>query len=273
MDSVQDRYEALKKTIASYKSVLIAFSGGTDSALIAKVARDVLGRKNIKAVTSWSDSFPRSEIKEVRAFVECYDIPHEWIDTGEIENPRYADNPKERCFFCKSELYDYLLSLAGQWQIDTIVNGAQMDDLDDWRPGLEAAKRYNIKSPLMEAGFHKQDVRNLSRILGLSTWDKPAAACLASRIPHGERVTAGKLRQIEEGEGILKAEGFRVVRLRHFGRWARIEVSKEELSRLLSDLGFRGEIISKIKNLGFERVEIDPEGYRQGKLHAPMQHV
>jgi len=268
MNPVTEKYSILKEVIGGYGSVLVAFSGGCDSALVAKVARDVLGRNKMRAVTSWSDSFPQAEVKEVNLFVERYDIPHNWIETREMSNVLYTNNPVNRCYYCKTELYDFLMPVAQTWALQVIANGTQSDDLSDRRPGLDAAKEKMVRSPLLEADLNKEEVRLMARMLELPTWNKPAAACLSSRIPHGQKVTAGKLRQIDEGEAILKAAGFRVVRLRHFGNHAHIEVAREEIPRFSEEPGLRHEIFSKIQALGFESVAIDPEGYRQGKLHT-----
>ena len=271
MIPLPEKYESLKKILASYESVIIAFSGGCDSALVAKVARDVLGRERIKAVTAKSESLPQAELKEVESLKDQFDIDHSWIETREIENPNYAANPANRCYFCKTELYTQLTNLAGRWKIKTIANGVNVDDLGDWRPGLVAAAEHQIKSPLVEAGLIKSEIREISRGLGLPTWNKPAAACLSSRFPYGEQITPAKLRQVDLGEAFLKSCGFRIVRLRHFGNDAKVELGKEELARLISDPALTEKISSKLKQLGFESVEIDPEGYRQGKLNDGLK--
>lgn len=264
------KWNELCSLVQSYGRVVVAFSGGCDSALIAKVARDILGRENAKAVTARSESLPLSEIKEVEDFVRRYDIDHTWIRTREIENPQYASNPTNRCYFCKTELYHSLEDLAGACQIGTILNGTNVDDLGDWRPGLRAASEFEVKSPLVEAKLHKSEIRELSKHIGLATWDKPAAACLSSRFPYGRVITPEKLRQVDKGEEILKSYGFQILRLRHFGGKAKIELGAEELSRLQSSDTLQREITSKIRRLGFHSVEIDPEGYRQGKLNQPL---
>ncbi len=257
----------LREIIFSYRSVLVAFSGGCDSALVAKVAHDVLGPR-MKAVTAKSPSLPESEILEVESFCNQYGINHQWIETHEMENPNYAANPVNRCYFCKTELYEHLAGFINS-DFENIANGVNRDDLGDWRPGLQAAKEHGVKSPLVEAGLNKIQIREISKELGLSTWNKPAAACLSSRLPYGEAVTNEKLRQIDQGEKILKSYGFRVVRLRHFGKFAKVELGAEELPRLLSNPSLQTEINSQIKKLGFEFLEWDPEGYKSGKLNPP----
>jgi len=265
--SSREKYESLKSILLSYESVLVAFSGGADSALVAKAARDVLGRQRMTAATSRSESLPRKEISEVESFVRRYDIRHLWIETRELENPNYAANPVTRCYFCKSELYTRMSRLTGKLGLKTMADGTNADDLSDFRPGLQAAAEREVKSPLAEAGLHKTEIREISKSLGLSTWDKPAAPCLSSRIPYGQSVTAAKLRQIDAGEAVLKGHGFRIVRVRHFGRAAGIEVGPEELDRFSSEPRLGAEISSKVRALGFESVKIESRGYHKGKFH------
>jgi pyridinium-3,5-biscarboxylic acid mononucleotide sulfurtransferase len=265
------KFEKLKEVLASYESVLVAFSGGCDSALVAKVACDVLGPNKTLAVTAKSESLPEQEVQEVEDFVRAYKIKHQWITTHELEKPEYAANPINRCYFCKTELYQFLIPIANEIGFKAIVNGVNVDDLGDWRPGLKAAKEYNVKSPLVEAGLIKSEIRELSQQLGLSTWNKPAAACLSSRFPYGHAITSEKLRQVDRGEELLKSYGFKIVRLRHYGNSAKIELGPEELDRYRKSDDLSKEIKSKIRNLGFEEVELDPEGYRQGKLNTHLQ--
>jgi len=265
---IERKLEKLRTLLSRYGSVLVAFSGGCDSAFVAKVAYDVLGGERMKAVTAKSPSLAESEIFEVESFVERFGIDHHWINTAELEDPRYAQNPINRCYFCKNELYQRMRELAGNLGIQTLVNGVNQDDLGDWRPGIRAASEHLVKSPLVDAQLSKSEIRELSRKLGLPTWDKPAAACLSSRFPYHHHITEEKLRQVDRGEAILKEHGFHVVRLRHYGSWARIEVGQEELSRLKKDQKLFEQLVSKIKGLGFESVELDPEGYRQGKLNT-----
>jgi len=211
----------LRDIIRSYKRVLVAFSGGCDSAFVLKVARDVLGRENVLAVIAKSPSLPKRELEEARQIAGEIGSPLLEIETRELEDPRYAANPVNRCYFCKSELYSHLVPLAQERGFNFILNGTNRDDLGDWRPGLAAAREHEIKSPLVEAGFTKEEIRSTSRELGLSTWSKPQAACLSSRIPYGRSVTREGLRQVERGEEVLKDLGFRTVRLRWFDRRAK----------------------------------------------------
>jgi len=262
-----EKADRIKAFISSHQRALIAFSGGCDSALIAKLCRDLLGYDRTLAVTSKSEALPRHEIKEVNRFVATYHIQHQWIVTREIENPNYIQNSSKRCYFCKSELYKDLSEIAKSWQADVIFNGTNADDLGDWRPGLKAAKEFHIRSPFLEANFTKQDVRKLSRELNLMTWNKPAAACLSSRFAYGQEISAPDLRRIDQGEQILHDHGFHVVRLRKMGRQeVVIEVGKDELPRLMQH-PHKKLIFSKIKALGFYQVDVDPEGYVPGKLN------
>lgn len=268
MTASNEKHERLKTILQGYESVLVAFSGGCDSALLSKAARLELGRNAVLAVTAKSPSLAQNEIREVDDFTRRHDIPHEWIETRELENSNYAANPANRCYFCKSELYGRLEPLRLRRGLRCIASGTNIEDLGDWRPGLGAARERGVKNPLVEAGLLKAEIREISKQLGLETWDKPAAACLSSRIPYGQAVTREKLRQIDQGEGLLKAEGFRVVRLRHYGERAVIEVGPEEKSRLENSM-LRRVVFEKISALGFSSVEVDPEGYRSGKLNPP----
>lgn len=254
----------LKEVIASYESVLVAFSGGIDSAFVLKVARDTLGREKAKAVTARSDSLAARELEAAKIFVQTYDVEHKIIFTEEFQNPNYVSNPENRCYYCKDELYAKLLPAAEVWNLKTIVNGTQLDDLGDTRPGLRAAEEHGVKSPLVEAGFTKQDVREWSKRLELEIWAKPASPCLSSRVPHGEQITPEKLVQIETGENFLKDNGFKTVRLRHLGHKARVELGSEEFIALM-DAGLREKITDFIRSLGFKVVVFEP--YRQGQLN------
>ena len=204
-----DKLQTLREILRSYKRALVAFSGGSDSALVLKVARECLGKENAVAVIAKSPSLPESEFEEAKRVAREIDAQLHVIETRELENPQYASNPVNRCYFCKSELYSHLVPMAEKLGFRFIMNGTHRDDLGDWRPGLKAAEEYEIKSPLVEAGFSKSEIRSASQELGLSTWSKPQAACLSSRIPFGTAVTPERLKQVEEGEEILKRLGFK----------------------------------------------------------------
>ncbi len=261
---MESKLERLKKIIQSYQSVLVAFSGGIDSTFVLKVARDVLGRDLAKAVTAESESVPERELEEAKKIAAEFDVEHKIITTKEIDNPNYKSNPIDRCYYCKTELYDHLFPIAQQWNLKVICNGTNLDDLNDHRPGLNAAEERGIKSPLVEAGFAKEEIRQLSREMGIRIWDKPAAPCLSSRFPYGHEITPEKLKQVETGENYLKDLGFKIVRLRHFGMKARLELGREEFVRLM-DVSLRNQVTEYISSLGFKTVVFEP--YQSGRLN------
>ncbi|MBI1978263.1 MAG: ATP-dependent sacrificial sulfur transferase LarE, partial [Candidatus Omnitrophica bacterium] len=258
----------LKDIIQSYESVLVAFSGGVDSTFVLKVARDVLGRDLAKAATASSPSVPRREIEAAKELVQRMDVEHRMIHTHELENQNYKTNPLDRCYFCKSELYETLFPIAEEWNLKTIVNGTNLDDLGDFRPGLKAADEHGIRSPLVEAELTKSEIRGLARALGLPIWDKPASPCLSSRFPYGDEITSEKLKQVENGENFLKDLGFQVMRLRHFGEKARVELGREEFVRVM-DVALRNQITDFIRSLGFKTVVFEP--YQSGILNEEVK--
>ncbi len=261
------KLDKLRRLIASYEKVLVAFSGGSDSALVLKVAREVLGKENAKAVIAKSPSLPESELQGAREVAREVDAELIEIETHELENPNYASNSTQRCYFCKSELYSKLLPLAERLGLRFVLNGVQRDDLGDWRPGLRAAEEYGVKSPLLEAGIGKEEVRLISQKFGLSTWSKPQAACLSSRIPFGVSVTPERLRQIEEGEEILKGLGFRVVRVRWLDEKATVEVGQDETERFFESAAVREGVFAGLRELGFEKVDLSLRGYERGRFN------
>ena len=262
------KLEQLKNIIAGYGSVLVAFSGGVDSAFVLKVARDVLGRERTKAVTAKSESVPEREINKAKELARELNVEHRVIQTRELENKNYRTNPINRCYFCKTELYNRLLPIAQEWKLEVICNGTNLDDLGDFRPGQSAAEEHGVKSPLVEAALTKEDIRYLSRQLDLPVWDKPAEPCLSSRFPYGHGITPEKLKQVETGENFLKDLGFRVVRLRHFGNKARLELGREEFIRV-TDISLRIEVTDFIRSLGFKTVVFEP--YQSGRLNQEIE--
>lgn len=258
------KFDRLRAVIGSYGSVLVAFSGGVDSALVLKVARDVLGRNRTKAVTAESQSVPERELMFARHLARELGVDHHIIPTRELDDERYRLNPANRCYFCKTELYSRLIPLAKEWGLAALCNGTNTDDLRDFRPGLAAAHEHGVMSPLVEADLNKKDIRALSRKLGLPVWSKPASPCLASRLPYGNEITPAKLRQVEAGENYLKDLGFQVVRLRHFGDQAKIELGRDEFVRVM-DVSLRIRITEFIQSLGFKTVLFQP--YRSGSLN------
>jgi pyridinium-3,5-biscarboxylic acid mononucleotide sulfurtransferase len=260
--------QALFACLRKLGRVIVAYSGGTDSAYLAWAAHKVLGDDAV-AVTADSASIPTSHKRDAEAFARECGFRHEYIETHEFENPDYVKNDKNRCFHCKDELFTRLESFAAERGDAPIVYGVNKDDLGDYRPGQRAAKLHGVQAPLVEAGLTKAEIRELSQRAGLSTWDRPAAACLSSRVPYGTPVTPQTIRTIEEGEEAIRALGFRQFRVRFHGELARIEIAKEELPRALTPE--TAQAFSAIfKQLGFLYVTLDLEGYRQGSLNAAL---
>lgn len=243
---------------------LIAFSGGVDSSLVAYLAQYFLGRDRSLAVISASPSLKLSDLDEAKRFARINDLPVKVIATKEMDNPNYFSNPTNRCYFCKYTLYDELAGLQPEFPDWWVLNGTNVDDLGDYRPGLKAASEFQVRSPLSDCGIDKEGVRALAAHFKLQCWDKPASPCLSSRVPYGEQITVAKLRQIEAAEAILTGVGFRVNRVRHYGDSARVEVPAEDRARL-SEL--QSQIESQILDLGFNVVEFDAEGFVSGKLN------
>jgi pyridinium-3,5-biscarboxylic acid mononucleotide sulfurtransferase len=249
-------------------SVLVAFSGGIDSTLVLKVAHAVLDARAV-AVTAVSPTFPAIELALSQTI--CKEIGARQIihETDQLRDSAFVMNTSNRCYRCKTDLYSALAPMAAQLGLAHVVNGAQCDDLGDDRPGLQAAREYGVRSPLVEAGMGKAAVRKAARVLGLSNWDKPAAACLASRIARGEAITVERLKRVEEAETFLLREGFRQVRVRDHGGNARVEVGQDELARLCEPR-MRDHVTSRLAALGFAIVTLDPAGYRPGSANTPL---
>lgn len=261
------RYDALRSILRDMGRVVVAFSGGVDSSFLLAVAIECLGDRAL-AVTGVSPSLAASERAEAEALARRLGARHRWIETGEMEQPAYVANGLDRCYYCKTDLFERLRALARSEGFPWVVEGANLDDLGDVRPGRQAAREQGIRSPLVEAGLDKAAIRELSKALGLPTWEKPAMACLASRIPHGTPVTIERLTQVERAEAALKALGFRSVRVRHHEKIARIELPTDERARLLDPAaGF--EAVRAIKAAGYQYVVLDLEGYRPGGRPTP----
>jgi uncharacterized protein len=248
-------------------SVVVGYSGGVDSVFLARVAVDVLGAANVLAVTGKSDSIASWMEDTAREVAARFGIPWLELETREIDDPRYAANPSNRCYFCKSELWTRLADVARERGFATVLDGSNADDVGDHRPGAVAATENAVRSPLLEAGLTKQEIRDWSRELGLPTWDQPAAPCLASRIPYGISVTPGRLREIEQAELALRALGFRDFRVRHHDGVARLEVHPAEIARVAEH---RDGIAGAVRAAGFRRVLIDLQGYRRGSLNEGL---
>ena len=261
------KYQKLKEILAGMGSLIVAYSGGTDSSLVLKVAHDVLGDKAI-ALTAVSASLPASERLEAGQIAGQIGAQHILVESDETSDPAYLANTPNRCFFCKKETYGKLTAYAEQHGFHAIVDGTNVDDTGDFRPGRKAASEYHVRSPLLEAGFTKAEIRQLSRELGLPNWDKPAAACLSSRIPYGTTITLETLSQVERAEALLHGLGLRQLRVRHHGPVARIEAEPEDFPRLLDH---RNEIVAALKAIGYTFVSLDLAGFHSGSMNVGIQ--
>jgi uncharacterized protein len=261
----------LFRLLAELERVIVAYSGGTDSAYLAWAAQRALG-ENAIAITADSASIPASHKRDAEAFAKECGFRHEYIQTHEFENPEYVKNDKNRCFHCKDELFNELEVFAAAHGYSHIVYGVNKDDLGDYRPGQRAAKMHQVKAPLVEAGLSKAEIRELSKRAGLSTWDRPAAACLSSRVPYGTPVTPETIQTIEQGEEAIRALGFRQFRVRFHGELVRLEIAQEEMARAMTSENAR-KFSAIFKQLGFLYVTLDLEGYRQGSLNAALHSL
>ena len=268
MDALEARESQLLSALREMRAVLVAYSGGADSAYLAWAAHRALG-ENATAITADSPSFPESHKRDAQEFARAHGLRHEFIETREFENPDYLKNDRDRCFHCKDELFARLDELAGERGIENVIYGVNVDDLGDYRPGQRAAKLHQVKAPLVDAGLTKAAIRELSRRAGLETWDRPASACLSSRIPYGTPVTIHNVKTVDRGEDAIRALGFRQFRVRFHGEVVRIEIAPEELERALSAEMAR-QFTAIFKRLGFHYVTLDLEGYRQGSLNAVL---
>jgi len=267
----RDRSKAdkLRDIIRTRPRAVVAFSGGVDSSLLLKVCRDVLGPKNVTAVTGVSQTYTPEERRTARRFARGLGVRHVLIETDELSCAAFAANPADRCYHCKRELFGKIGDLAGSLGLDAFYDASNIDDLADYRPGRRATEELGVVSPLVLAGFTKKDVRALSKRLGLLSWDKPANPCLASRVPYGTPITLEALEMIRAGEKIIRGLGFPVVRLRHHGELARIEVPAGDIPRLLKPAVAR-RVAAKLKSVGYLWVAVDVEGYRMGSLNRAV---
>ncbi len=268
---IASRQEKLLDLLREMERVIVAYSGGTDSAYLAWAAHQALG-DNAIAITADSASIPESHKRDAEAFAQRFGIRHEYVETHEFDNPDYVRNDANRCFHCKNELFTVLDKVAAERNFTNVVYGVNKDDLGDYRPGQRAAGLHGVKAPLVDAGLTKAEIRELSRQAGLPTWDRPAAACLSSRIPYGTPVTIQNIKTVEIGEEEIKALGFRQFRTRFHGELVRIEIAPEELPRALS-LEMTRRLTAIFKALGYKYVTLDLEGYRQGSLNEVLPRL
>jgi len=266
-DVILNKLDSLRSVVRGYGSCLVAYSGGVDSALLTVVTHEQLGDRML-AVIADSPSLPRRELSEAKLLAEEHGIPLHVLHTSEFQNPDYQSNPVNRCFYCKHELFTHLKLLASDRSINVIVYGENTSDLGDWRPGAEAAAKFEVRSPLKEAGLSKENIREISTYLGLSTADKPQMPCLSSRIPYGQEVTPEKVGMIEKAEFFLRDMGFNEVRVRHHesGPVARIEVVPEQLDQLRVEETFEA-VRASFTRIGYAEVQVDEQGYRRGSLN------
>jgi len=265
-DPVLDaKYARLVGLLRDMQSVVVAFSGGVDSTLLARAAGDALGDRAL-LVTADSETYPEAELAEARRLAELMGLRHVVVRTDELANPEYARNGANRCFFCKEELFGRLAPIAEREGIGTLVYGANMDDLGDHRPGMKSAAERGVRAPLIEAELTKREIRDLSRQLGLPTWDKPSFACLSSRFQYGDRITAEKLRQVDAAESFVRSLGFRQFRVRHHDRLARLEIPLDEIPRLWED-GRHEAIVTRFREIGYLYVAVDLGGFQSGSAN------
>ena len=262
---LEAKYGRLLEVLRELEGVVVAFSGGVDSTLLARAAADALGARAV-LVTADSETYPTVELAEARRLAALIGARHVVVRTEELANPEYARNGANRCFFCKEELFARLAPVAEQEGLRALVYGANVDDLGDHRPGMKSATERGVRAPLIEAGLTKREIRELSRALGLPTWDKPSFACLSSRFQYGDRITADKLRQVDEAEAFVRGLGFRQFRVRHHDRLARLEIPLDEIPRLWQD-GRHAAIVTRFRELGYVYVTVDLAGFQSGSAN------
>jgi len=266
--TIEQKYEKLKNIFHEMGGVVIGFSGGVDSTLLLKVATDVLGGK-VVGVVGTSTTYPRREFEEAKQLAKDIGARIEIIKTEEDKNPKFISNPPDRCYFCKTELFTRITSIAQREGMPFVADGSNVDDENDFRPGMKALRELAVRSPLREAGMTKKDVRELSKMLGLPTHDKPSYACLSSRFPYGSSITAEKLIMVESAENFMRDLGFQTVRVRHYEDTARIEMGINEMPRVIED-AIRKKIIEKFKEIGYIYITLDIEGFRSGSMNEVL---
>jgi len=265
---VQAKYKRLKGIIKEMGSVLVAFSGGVDSSFLLKTAHEVL-RDEVFAVIASSETYPEKEKEEAIKIAQCLNVRYKIIRTLELENPDFVNNSPQRCYFCKRVLFSRLKEIAEDEGISCVIDGANLEDTGDYRPGSIAAEELGIRSPLKEARFIKSEIRKLSKQLGLPTWNKPSMACLASRFPYYMRIDMKSLKRVSQTEDFLRALGFSQIRVRHHGQIARIEIEPKEFPEIM-EKGVREKIVKTLKKLGYTYITVDLAGYRTGSMNEPL---
>lgn len=264
--NINEKLHQLQHIFAEMGSVMVAYSGGVDSSLLLKVAYDVLGDRAI-AVTALSEVSATGEIADAKTFARMIGARHIIIETEELKDESFAQNPADRCYYCKKELFTKLLDLARAENINYVVYGANTDDLGDHRPGMEAAKDLQVRAPMLEVALAKEEVRQLARMLGLSNWDRPALACLASRFPYGIRITKENLSMVDQAEYYLRSLGFKQLRVRHHQDTARIELASQDLVKAVQ---LNEKIVCRLKELGYKYITLDLQGYRTGSMNEVL---
>lgn len=267
-EDLEAKLGSLKQKLEGLGTLAVAFSGGVDSSFLLRVAHDVLGDK-VLAVTAKSETYPAAEFESAKQLAADIGVPHVILETSELEIPGFRNNPPDRCYHCKRELFTQVSAAAANYGIQHVADGTNADDPSDYRPGMRAIEELGVLTPLCDAGLTKADIRALSRELGLPTWDKPACACLASRFPYGEEITPEKLDVVERAEALLHELGFRQCRVRHHGDVARIEVPAERVKDLVAR-GIAETVAGKLKESGFHYVAVDLEGYRTGSMNEVL---
>ncbi|CAM4018756.1 ATP-dependent sacrificial sulfur transferase LarE [Lederbergia lenta] len=264
---VQDKYEKLTSILQEMEKVVVAFSGGVDSTFLLKAAMDTLGTENVLAVTADSETYPTSELIEAKELAQLIGVQHQVIETSELAIPGYTENDKNRCYFCRSSLFDHLIPIMQEKGFENVVYGVIADDLSEYRPGMQAAKEQGVRGPLLEANLYKEEIRELSRERDLPTWDKPSFACLSSRIAYGEKITIEKLTKVEKAEAFLKSLDIRQVRVRTHEDVARIEV---ELGDMQIVLDHRERISKRLQDFGYKYITLDLIGYKSGSMNKVL---